>query len=389
MKNRILSLPTEQSFFLFGARNTGKSTLIKQLFSTQSHLWIDLLDPRQERTYFSHPEHLEAEVLALPTTTRHIIIDEVQKLPKLLDVVHRLIESTDKIFVLTGSSARKLRRGHANLLAGRAAVRYLYPFTFIEQGADFKLIDALTHGVLPKVTTLTSTEAKADFLRGYTHTYLKEEVWAEHLIRKLDPFHYFLEVAAQSNGQIINFSKIARDVGVDEKTIQQYYSILEDTLLGFYLTAYRGSFRKRLTQKPKFYFFDVGVTRTLCRTMSIPVHEGTYEFGNLFEHYVILMCLTLAKYHFPDFRFSYFRTHDDLEIDLVVDRPNQPTLLLEIKSAQTLKKEHVKTLQHCAPMLGKVECICLARIERRLKFDNVTAYPWQEGITKFFTASLN
>lgn len=384
MKKRLLQLPKEHSFFLFGARNTGKSTLIKHWFRGQKHLYIDLLDIRQESQYLKDPQLLKAEVLALPETIQFIIIDEVQKIPALLDVVHALIEETDKKFILTGSSARKLKHGHANLLAGRAFVRHLYPFSFLELGNELNLQQALGFGLLPSVWKFKHDDEKADFLRAYVHIYLKEEVWAEHLIRKLEPFQYFLEVAGQSNGDVLNITNIAKDVGVDDKSILQYFSILEDTLLGFHLSAFKHSFRKRLTQKPKFYFIDTGITRALSRTLALPLAESTYEYGKLFEHFIIVECYKLIHYFYPDYRLSYFRTHDGLEIDLIIERPGQPLLMIEIKSTETVRSDHVKTLQKIALEIDEpVEAICLARVAKPLKFDNVTVYPWQEGICKY------
>lgn len=206
---------------------------------------------------------LESIVSALPASKTHIIIDDIQKVPKLLDFVHHLIEDTNKKFILTGSSARKLKHGGANLLAGRAFVYNLHPFTNIEVNDHFQINDFLRWGMLPKIFEYDADDKKQMFLEAYTNTYLKEEVWEEQYIRELDPFRHFLEVAAQGNGNIINFSNIARDVGVGAQIIQKYFSILEDTLLGFFLNSFQHSFRKRLSKSPKFYFFDPGVVRTL------------------------------------------------------------------------------------------------------------------------------
>lgn len=385
MKKRLLALPRDHSFFLFGARGTGKSTLIKNFYIKNKTWYIDLLDLHQESKYLNDPQLFKAEVLALPDKMKWIVIDEVQKIPALLNVVHALIEETDKKFILTGSSARQLKRGHANLLAGRAFVRNLYPFSFLELGDTFDLDAALCFGMLPKLSECHHDNDKVDFLRAYAHLYLKEEVWAEHLIRKLEPFQYFLEVAAQANGCIVNAANIAKDVGVDDKSVIQYFSILEDTLLGFYLPAFQHSFRKRLSHKPKFYFIDLGIARALSRTLETPITSRTYEYGQLFEHFVILECYKLSRYFFPDYRFSYLRTHDDLEIDLVIERPGSPILMIEIKSTDVVRADHVAALQKIASELGdRVEAICLAQVPRALKFDHVTVYPWQTGIQKFF-----
>ena len=214
-----------------------------------------MLLPSVEDRFFRHPELLIAEVSALQPSIKYIVIDEIQKAPKLLEVVHHLIEKSPRLFAMTGSSARKLRHGGANLLAGRAFTKHLFPLTSKELGSQFVLDDVLRWGSLPKIYQLDSAERKDDFLFAYANSYLKEEIQAEQLVRRIDHFRKFLEVAAQSNGLLINFSNIARDTGMDGKTVRSYYEILEDTLVGFWLEPFQTSVRKRLKQSPKFYFF--------------------------------------------------------------------------------------------------------------------------------------
>ena len=386
MRERLLQLPEKYNFFLFGARGVGKSTLIKHQFSAPDSYWlIDLLQNYWEEEYLRNPDKLKEQVLALPDHVTHIIIDEVQKVPKLLNVVHALIEETDKIFILTGSSARKLKHGQANLLAGRAFVKNLFPFSFIELGEQFSLNETLRYGLLPKIFDFSKEQDKAEYLRAYAHTYLKEEVWAEHLIRKLEPFLYFLEVAAQNNGDIVNYSKISKQVKVDDKSVAEYYAILEETLMGFHLTAYRKSFRKRLISKPKFYLFDLGVLSALLRTLDVKINPATYEYGVLFESFIIVECYKLIDYFYPDYRLSYIKTHDGLEVDLVVERPGLPLLLIEIKSSTSVDEEQLKSINAIADNLGEeVELLCLSQELVARKVGKVTIYPWQEGIKKYF-----
>jgi len=323
-KARLIQLNLKHSFFLFGPRNTGKSSLLTHTYSKKNCFWIDLLNPLEEEKYFKDPSLLSHEVLALEKKIKFVVIDEIQKLPKLLDLVHYLIEKTDKIFILTGSSAKKLKYGGANLLAGRAFVYHLYPLSTFEIGKDFNIEEALAWGTLPAVLYKMQTiDEKIAFLQAYTQTYLKEEIWVEQFVRKMAPFRRFLEVSAQSNGHIINFSKLAKDVGVDDKTIKQYFSVLEDTLMGFFLEPFHSSVRKRLSLKPKFYFFDTGVCRALTRTLSVPLIKSTSYYGCVFEHFIILECVRLASYFYPEYRFSYLKTRDDVEIDLIVERPDQ------------------------------------------------------------------
>ena len=345
MFQRIKKLSKNNSFFLFGARGTGKSTLLKQQFQTKETLWIDLLTDADENRYGRHPDELSRALEAQPYS--RIVIDEVQKAPKLLDVVHHEMEKQKKRqFILTGSSARKLKRGSANLLAGRAFTHPLFPLTFLELGDAFNLKDCLEFGSLPKLFAYHDKEEKNEFLRSYVKNYLKEEISVEQLVRQLNPFRDFLEVAAQSNGKIVNYSKIANDIGVDDKTVYNYFSILDDTLVGFHLPAFHRSVRKQLRTSPKFYFFDPGIVRALDNTLRVELLPQTYAFGNAFEHWVILECFRLNEYRQLDYKFSYLQTKDGSEIDLIIQRPGKPELLAEIKSASRITDQQCGRLKH-------------------------------------------
>jgi predicted AAA+ superfamily ATPase len=384
MYQRILQLPKKKHFFLFGARNTGKSTLIKKLFDHEASRYIDLLNSEDEDRYRQNPNTLASEVEALPHSIHHVIIDEIQKNPKLLDIVQILMGRTDKTFIMTGSSARKLKHGGANLLAGRAFVYHLYPLSVFELGDDFNLNHALRWGTLPGITQCDNDLERQEFLNAYAHTYLKEEIITEQAVRNLDPFRKFLEVAAQCNGKIINYSNIARDVGANDKTIKAYYSILEDTLIGFMLDAYDGSFRKRLSQKPKFYFFDPGVVRALSRLTSVDLTPQTSAYGNAFEHFIILECIKLSDYHRKDYRFSYLRTPSDVEIDLVVERPGKPLLCIEIKSSNNLHPEDISSFKQITAEIPNCEAIVLSQDKYAKRFNHVLALPWRQGVEELF-----
>ncbi|MBI5448320.1 MAG: ATP-binding protein [Gammaproteobacteria bacterium] len=381
---RLLTLPDDESFFLFGPRGVGKTTLLKHLPWFSQTLYINLLKPGDEMRFIRNPGDLESMVRALPPEKRHIIIDEIQKVPRLLDVVHDLIETSDKKFILTGSSARKLKHGGANLLAGRAFVYHLNPFNYFELTQPVELIECLRFGMLPKIFEYDSDEKKQLYLEAYTNTYLKEEIWAEQFIRELDPFRRFLEVAAQTNGKIVNFSNLARDVGTSDKNIQKYFSILEDTLLGFFLEAFQHSFRKRLSKTPKFYFFDTGIVRALSAQLSLPLLPSTSQFGDVFEHFIILQAMQLANYFHRDYRFSYLKTKDDAEIDLVVERPGLPLLFIEIKSSENVQSEHLTTLKRLANDFGTCEVICISRDIYAKQLEGVRVYPWAEGLNHYF-----
>lgn len=384
MYPRLLTLPKDHSFFLFGARNTGKSTLIKQVFAGSSII-LDLLKKKTEARFARNPDELYEIVMGLPEDTTHVIIDEIQKNPALLDVVHDLMGETQKKFILTGSSARKLKQGGANLLAGRAFVYHMFPLTHVELGDSFDLNHALHWGTLPQIFTLDSDEMKKEFLYAYAHTYLKEEIWNEHFIRDLDPFRRFLEVVAQCNGKLINFSNIARDVGVTDKTIKSYYAILEDTLIGFFLEPYHDSFRKRLSHQPKFYLFDTGVTRALAFLADVKLAQKTHAYGNAFEHFIILECVRLASYYRLHYKFSYLRTQDDVEIDLIVERPGKPLLCIEIKSSEEISRHDISSFISITKDMGNVEAICICNDEYVKKINHVLVMPWKVALQKYFS----
>jgi predicted AAA+ superfamily ATPase len=382
---RLLQLPLYNSFFLFGARNTGKSSLLKHIFTVEQSFWVDLLDPELEEKFIREPNHFKQQVLALDQNIKFVIIDEIQKVPKLLNIVHQLIENTDKIFVMTGSSARKLKYGGANLLAGRAFVYNLFPFTSIELGDDANLNDILRWGSLPAVVYKMQTEeAKGRFLQAYAQNYLKEEIWLEQFIRKIEPFRKFLEVSAQANGKIINIANIAQDVGVDDKTIKQYFNILEDTLMGFMLESYHTSIRKRLHLKPKFYYFDIGVCRALSMMLHNNVEKGTSYYGEVFEHFIILECVRLANYYYPEYRFSYLRTKEDVEIDLIVERPGNKLLCIEIKSSNNIKEDKLTSFRRLVQDLGNAEAICISQESVARKIDEFLILPWQQALKTYF-----
>ena len=370
------------SFFLFGARGTGKSTFLRQLLpESKEVLWIDLLKPEQEDRYARRPQEM-AEQLALGRDRiRWVVIDEVQKVPKLLDVVHSETEAGHGArFAMTGSSARKLKRETTNLLAGRAFVYSLFPLTHSELGTAFDLDAALKFGTLPGLMNLSTSEERSAFLRAYALVYLKEEVWAEHLVRNLDPFRRFMEVSAQCNGDIVNFSNIARDVGADIKTVQSYFQILEDTLIGFLLEPFHGSVRKRQAGAAKFFLFDTGVKRALDRTLTVELLPGTYAYGRAFEHLVIVEAMRLSSYKQNDYRFSYLRTKDGAEIDLIIERPSAPVALVEIKSSDRVDERDTKPLERLAADFPDSEAICLSRDPVAKKIGSVRALPWQEGL---------
>lgn len=380
---RILSLDSEESFFLFGARGTGKSTLLKNSFSQNPVLWIDLLNPESEEEYQTRPMLLEERLKDYPEGS-WVVIDEVQKCPKLLDVVHRLIENHGIKFALTGSSSRKLKRGGANFLAGRAFNLTLYPLLSKELGTKFNLDFVLRWGALPKIFQFKTDLERSRYLKAYTQIYLKEEIVAEQAVRNLNPFRLFLQTAAQSNAEIVNYTNIARDTGVDVKTVQNYYQILVDTYIGFFLEPYHKSVRKVQIQSPKFYFFDTGVTRALSQKTNLPLEKRSTDYGNAFEAWFIMECIRLNSYYELDYSFSYLRTKDDVEVDLIIERPGKKLVLVEIKSGDKIDESKIKSLQLFEKDFPEALLICASQVKLKQKIGNVSVLPWQKALDLIF-----
>ncbi len=383
MFKRIVKISKTHSFFFFGARSTGKSTLLKEAFSQDQVLWIDLLDPELDERLAAHPATLRAMIEGAPQV-KWVIIDEVQKNPELLNIVHSLSSRKALKFALTGSSARKLKRGGANMLAGRAFNYVCHPLVHIELGGRFVMDEILRYGSLPEIFSLDVSD-KADFLRAYVESYFKEEIVAEQIVRKLRPFKNFLQVAAQMNGKILNLNRIAMDVGVDHTTVQNYFDVLEDTLIGFMLEPFAESLRKRQRQAAKFYYFDVGVTRALRRSVELPITPGTYEYGAAFEHFLILEIKRLIDYRKPDWRMSYLRTKDDAEIDLILERPGLKRVAIEMKSTsriEELKDSRTRAFAALVGDLKNAEGFVLSQDPLERKIDGIWCLPWEKGLEK-------
>ncbi len=380
MFKRIFKPSGKSSFFLFGPRGSGKTHLVKNYFSPQSMFYLDLLDPDIQQELILRPRGLVERLDILAPEVKWIVIDEIQKIPGLLDVVHQQIERGRFQFALTGSSARKLKRGAANLLAGRAFLYHLFPLTAGEIGGGFSLASALQWGTLPRVLSLEKDEDKRDYLRSYAHAYLQEEITQEQIVRRLDPFRRFLQVAAQMSGQTLNFSKIARDCLTTVPTIQSYFQILEDTLIGFLLEPFHESIRKRQRGNPKFYFFDTGVLRALSGTLSVNLAPRTADFGIAFEHFLIQEIRRLESYAKKDWRFSYLRTKDGAEIDLIIERPGLKRALVEIKSSERIAPEDISGVRSLAPDIPQSEAFCLSLDPTAKIIDGVRCLPWERGL---------
>ncbi len=390
---RSLSLPPAgtESFFLWGPRQTGKSTLLRESYPDVR--WVDLLKADDFRRYAARPEllrqELEAEAAgeaagdpAAPPTgrqivvdqMRQIVVDEIQKVPALLDEVHWLMERYGYCFALCGSSARKVRRGGANLLGGRAVRYELRGITAHELADDFDLDRILNHGYLPRVYRASRPGRLLD---AYVGDYLKEEIAAEGLVRNIPRFSNFLDAAALSDGETVNFASIARDCGVSGHTARGHFEILEDTLLGSWLPAYRKRAKRRVVQAPKFYFSDVGVVNRLARRGE--VLPGSSAYGKAFENWVFHELAASLGYREAAVGLSYWRLAGGTEVDFIL---GEMEVAVEAKSSRNVTSDHLKGLRSLVrdhPSVRRRVVVCREPRRRRTS-DGIEIVPPREFV---------
>jgi predicted AAA+ superfamily ATPase len=376
MFTRALRLPPagRETFFLWGPRQTGKTTLLRQTYPEA--VWLDLLKADEYRRYLERPELLRQE-LTSGARPSQVVIDEVQKVPALLDEVHWLHEHQKIRFALCGSSARKVRRGTANLLGGRAVRYELHGLTAAEIGKNVDLVRLLNHGYLP---THYGSDRPERLLASYVGDYLKEEVAAEGLVRNLPVFSAFLNAAALSDGDLVNFANIARDCGVSGHTVKGHFSILEDTLLGRWLPAYTRRPKRRVVLAPKFYFSDVGVVNYLARRGTL--QPGGELYGKAFENWVLHELLAFNAYSESFAELSYWRLASGVEVDFIV---GQMAVAIEAKASARITADHLKGLRHLRadhPRARRV-VVCLEP-KRRVTEDGIEILP-----AFVFTAELD
>ena len=383
MVRRLASPLRFTSFFLFGARATGKTTFLRSFFEQDRVHWIDLLDPELEARYLSQPRLFYDEVLSKCADVDWFVLDEIQKCPQLLNYVHKLIEERHLKFALTGSSARKLRHGAANLLAGRALLNEMFPLTASELAERFNLSEVLNWGSLPAVFSLQSDEERMAYLNAYAHAYLKEEVFAEQLVRKMQPFRRFLEVSAQCHATQLSFRKLGRELNIDGKTVQSYFQILEDTLVGFLLYPHHSSLRKSLVQIPKFYYSDLGVQRALSRVLHGRVVEGTSAFGEAFESFVVLEIQRHNSYSRAGFTLEYF-SDGRHEIGLVLSRGPRERIAIEIKSSRQIFDAEVEKFSALADSIPAEKKLLVSRDEVDRTSHGVRCCHWMTALTALF-----
>lgn len=370
--NRELDLQgilKNKSLFLFGPRQTGKSWLIGNTLG--KYRVYDLLDSDVYLTLSRNPKRIEQE---LKPDDKIIIIDEVQKLPVLLNEVHRIIEKYKMHFLLTGSSARKLRRGGVNLLGGRARTRILHPFIYKELKEKFKLVKALNYGLIPSIYFSDSPE---DDLKAYAGDYLKEEIAAEGLTRNVPAFSRFLEVAALCNGLMINYSNISNDAQVASSTVQEYFQILRDTLIGFDVPAWKKSKKRKPITTSKFYFFDVGVVRYLQNRLLLK--EKSPEFGNAFETYIAHEMKAFVDYNNLGGLY-YWRSKSGYEVDFIID----DMLAVEVKAKQTISDRDIRGLIALKEENEIKNYVVVSFEKTRRMIKGINIVPWKEFLEKLW-----
>lgn len=341
--------------FLWGPRKTGKTTLLHQRFPDAKY--YDLLNTDLKTALLIRPAQLREEILA--QNPELVIIDEVQKVPALLDEIHWCLENTKTNFILCGSSARKLRHGAANLLGGRAWRFELFPFTTAELN-EYDLPRIVNHGLIPKHYLEANPKRS---LTSYIYDYIEEEINAEALTRNVPAFAKFLEAVALTHGELINYANIGRDCGVSPKTVREYYQILEDTLLGHTLEPWRRSKNRRLIETAKFYLFDVGVVKSL-KGLQI-IQPKTVEFGNAFEHFLIEEIRAYLSYEEKTLPMSFWRTSTGLEVDLIL---GQLDVAIEFKAKEKVGLNDLKGMKALLEdqKVKKALIVCLETSKRKV-----------------------
>lgn len=367
-------LLARRSVFLFGPRQTGKSTYVQHQLADTISVTFSLLDQGLLTSILADPTRIRREIEARDLRDTVICIDEIQKCPPLMDEVHLMIEERALRFLLTGSSARALRRKGVNMLGGRGSDRVMHPFCWVELGDRFSLDRAINHGLLPPHYLSDDPD---EGLASYVDRYLTEEIAAEGLARSLPRFARFLQTAATTNAQMINYSNVARDAQVPRQTVVQWYDVLRDTLIAFELPAWPRTIRRKAIETAKFYFFDTGIVRALRRLPWIT--DASADFGEFFEHYVLLELRAWIDYRKPRTPLAGWRSRSGYEVDFILD----DRIAIEAKSTRHVQWKHLRGLRALREERLVERSIVVCREERPRLEDGIEIWPLE-----FFLAAL-
>lgn len=376
LRKQLFEGSGNESLFLWGARQTGKSTLLTKLFPKA--IWFDLLKSDVFERYQNSPVQFREAILASPPETI-VIVDEIQKIPSLLNEIHWLIVHHQTRFILSGSSPRKIIRSGANLLGGRALRYELYPLIYVEI-PDFDLQRALNNGLLPR--HYVSDNSKK-LISAYIGSYLRDEIIAEAKIRNISAFTKFLEAAAFSNGEMVNYTNIASECGVSSTTVKEYFQILEDTLIGRFLPSFQKKPKRRVILAPKFYYFDVGIANYLLKRGQIEV--GSEAFGSAFEHFIYQELYAHSNYSARDYAISYWRTTSQLEVDFIL---GDHEVAVEVKGTNNIQTRHLKGLKSFSEEYTVKKLIVVSNDPRARIIGDVTVLPWEQFLQQLWEGKI-
>ena len=376
IRKQIFQDAGNESLFLWGARQTGKSTLLKALFPKS--LYFDLLLSDVFERLQRNPSLLRETIIGTDPSGP-VIIDEIQRIPALLNEVHWLITNKHVQFILSGSSPRKILRSGANLLGGRALRYELYPLVYKEI-PDFDLMRALNHGLLPQHYLSKNPEK---LISAYIGSYLRDEIMAEAKIRNISSFSRFLEAAAFSNGEIVNYTNIAAECGVSAPTIKEYFQILEDTMTGRFLPSYQKKPKRRVIRAPKFYYFDIGMANYLLKRKSI--ESGNETFGKAFEHFIYHEIYSHSNYSGLNYQVSYWRTASQIEIDFVL---GDHQVAIEVKATQLANPRHLKGLKSFAEEYNVQKLLLVSNDPLPRQIGNILVMPWKIFLDKLWAGEI-
>ena len=366
----------KESTFLWGARQTGKSTLLKKLYPDS--MYFDLLLSSEYDRFIRSPALLK-EIIEAGNLTGPVILDEIHRIPSLLNDIQWLIVNRNVQFILCGSSPRKILRSGGNLLGGRALRHELYPLTSAEI-PDFNLVRALNSGLLPRHYISDNPDK---ILSSYIGSYLHDEIQAEARIRNIFSFSRFLEAAAFSNGEMVNYSNIASECGVSSPTVKEYFQILEDTMTGRFLQSYQKRPKRRVIHAPKFYFFDVGIANILLKRGRI--EQGSETFGKAFEHFIYQELYAHSQYSNHKYPINYWRTASQIEVDFIL---GDNEVAIEVKSTNMATLRHLKGLKSFAEEYKVKKSIIVSTDPYPRKVDNIMILPWKEFLERLWAGEI-